>query len=95
MTMRIQFGDIEVKTAAGLVGWLVVWGSLATPVQGQDQTPQVATATSRATLDRTILPIPEPSIPHSTVFDARKATPPPRFQVTAPAGAPNVLIVLI
>jgi len=46
-------------------------------------------------LDRTVLPIAEPKYPHSTILDARNATPPPRFQVTAPAGAPNVLIVLI
>ena len=46
-------------------------------------------------LDRTVLPIPEPQYPHSTVFDARNATPPPRFEVKAPAKAPNVLIVLI
>ena len=46
-------------------------------------------------LDRTVLPIPEPKIPHSTVLDARNATPPPLFQVKAPSGAPNVLIVLI
>jgi arylsulfatase A-like enzyme len=45
--------------------------------------------------DRTVLPIPEPKIPHSTVLDARNATPPPRFEVKAPAKAPNVLIVLI
>jgi arylsulfatase A-like enzyme len=45
--------------------------------------------------DRTRLPIAEPEIPHSTVFDVRNATAPPRFQVKAPAGAPNVLIVLI
>ena len=45
--------------------------------------------------DRSVLPIPEPQYPHSTVFDARNATPPPRFEVKAPAGAPNVLIVLI
>ena len=45
--------------------------------------------------DRTVLPIPEPQYPHSTVFDARNATPPPRFQVKAPDKAPNVLIVLI
>ena len=45
--------------------------------------------------DRTVLPIPEPQYPHSTVFDARNATPPPRFEVKAPAKAPNVLIVLI
>ncbi len=45
--------------------------------------------------DRTVLPIPEPQYPHSTVFDVRHATPPPRFEVKAPANAPNVLIVLI
>ena len=45
--------------------------------------------------DRSVLPIPEPQYPHSTVFDARNATPPPRFEVKAPASAPNVLIVLI
>jgi arylsulfatase len=28
-------------------------------------------------------------------FDARNATVPPRFEVRAPEGAPNVLIVLI
>lgn len=45
--------------------------------------------------DRTVLPLPEPQYPHSTVFDVRNATPPPRFEVKAPANAPNVLIVLI
>ncbi|MBK6426995.1 MAG: sulfatase-like hydrolase/transferase [Blastocatellia bacterium] len=45
--------------------------------------------------DRTVLPIPEPTYPYSTALDARTATPPPRFEVKAPAGAPNVLIVLI
>jgi len=45
--------------------------------------------------ERTVLPIPEPQYPHSTVPDARNATPPPRFEVKASAGAPNVLIVLI
>jgi arylsulfatase A-like enzyme len=48
-----------------------------------------------AELDRTALPIPEPNYPHSEVLDARNATPPPRFEVKAPAGAPNVLIVLV
>jgi len=45
--------------------------------------------------DRTALPIPEPVNPPITEVDVRKATPPPRFEVRAPAGAPNVLIVLI
>ncbi|HWW01939.1 MAG TPA: arylsulfatase [Candidatus Acidoferrum sp.] len=46
-------------------------------------------------LDRTVLPIPEPNYPHSKVLDARDAKPPPRFEIKAPGGAPNVLIVLI
>jgi arylsulfatase A-like enzyme len=45
--------------------------------------------------DRTVLPLPEPVNPPITEMDARKATPPPRFEVEAPTNAPNVLIVLI
>jgi arylsulfatase A-like enzyme len=56
---------------------------------------QAAPASVVLSTDRTVLPIPEPQYPHSTVFDARNATPPPRFEVKAPANAPNVLIVLI
>ncbi len=52
-------------------------------------------AAAPGALDRTVLPIPEPDYPHATELDARKATPPPRFEVRAPEGAPNVLIVLI
>ena len=52
-------------------------------------------AAQDAPLDRTVLPIPEPDYPLSTVLDARDAKPPPRFQIKAPAGAPNVLIVLV
>lgn len=46
-------------------------------------------------LDRTILPIPEPKAPVITQVDARKVTPPRRFEVKAPRGAPNVVIILI
>ena len=46
-------------------------------------------------LDRTILPLKEPTPPVYTELDVRDATPPPRFQVKAPEGAPNVVIVLI
>ena len=59
----------------------------------------VAAATSAAAqqvpLDRTILPVREPSYPAITELDARRATAPPRFEVRAPASAPNVVIVLI
>jgi hypothetical protein len=46
-------------------------------------------------LDRTVLPIREPKYPPITELDARKATPPQRFEVKAPSGAPNVLIILL
>ncbi|HYV19106.1 MAG TPA: arylsulfatase [Verrucomicrobiae bacterium] len=57
--------------------------------------PASPAARAAGDLDRTVLPIPEPTPPSITEPDARKATAPPRFQVKAPAGAPNVLIVLI
>ncbi|WZP00201.1 arylsulfatase [Isosphaeraceae bacterium EP7] len=46
-------------------------------------------------LDRTVLPILEPKLPPITELDARNAKAPPRFEVKAPAKAPNVLVVLI
>src|SRR6185369_724032 len=52
-------------------------------------------AASSAPLDRTVLPIAEPNYPHITEIDARKAKAPPRFEVKAPANAPNVLVILI
>ena len=57
--------------------------------------PQALAQASETKLDRTSLPIPEPDYPRSTVLDAREAQAPPRFEIKAPAGAPNVLIVLV
>jgi arylsulfatase len=57
--------------------------------------PWVAAAQAPASVDRTVLPIAEPKRPVYTEIDARKVKPPPRFEVKAPAGAPNVVIVLI
>jgi len=54
-----------------------------------------ATAGAQTLSDRTTLPIAEPKYPHSTELDVRNVMPPPRFAVKAPAGAPNVLIILI
>ncbi len=64
-------------------------------LMGSLGTSYAATAGTQATPDRTVLPIPEPTYPNSTVLDIRNATPPERFDVKAPAGAPNVIIVLI
>ncbi len=52
-------------------------------------------AASQDQLDRTSLPIPDPVVNAITTLDARDAKAPPRFEVKAPAGAPNVVIVLI
>ncbi len=51
--------------------------------------------TATGTLDRTVLPIPEPEYPAITELDARNVEAPPPFAVHAPEGAPNVVIVLI
>ncbi len=76
---------------AFVLALVLALGPLATAVVAQ------APAPSRTVLptDRTVLPIPEPATPPITEVDARKAAIPPRFEVKAPAGAPNVLIVLI
>src|SRR5207253_2069058 len=46
-------------------------------------------------LDRTVLPITEPQYPPITELDTRNAKAPPRFEIKAPAAAPNVVIVLL
>jgi arylsulfatase len=49
----------------------------------------------QAKLDRTTLPIAQPIPPTYSELDARGVEPPPRFEIKAPEGAPNVVIVLI
>lgn len=62
-------------------------------------TQENATSNTSATpadgLDRTILPIVEPKRQTYKEMDVRNAKPPKRWQVTAPEGAPNVVVVLI
>ncbi len=62
---------------------------------GKTQKEAPAPAGVATGMDRTVLPIAAPRDPVITEIDARKATAPPRFEVKAPAGAPNVVIVLI
>ena len=73
-----------------LAGWLTAGGPLAPSPSAPEKTAEAAEG-----LVRTILPIPEPNYPPITELDVRNAKAPPRFEVKAPAGAPNVLIVLI
>lgn len=50
---------------------------------------------AQETIDRSVLPIPEPKPPVYTELDVRDVQAPPRFEVKAPEGSPNVVIVLI
>lgn len=52
-------------------------------------------AWAQPAIDRTTLPVHELAVTPITEMDARKAKAPPRFEVKAPANAPNVVIVLI
>ncbi len=71
---------------------IVLLISCTQPQQKAEQTTEVATGD----MDRTVLPIKEPKRPTYTELDVRNAPPPPsRFEVKAPEGAPNVVIVLI
>jgi len=74
-----------VKSARSGLIWSVVLVLMSLPLQ----------ASAQQKLDRTVLPIPEPNYPLATELDVRNAKAPPRFQVKAPDGAPNVLIILI
>ncbi len=97
MRTRTILAAAAVLAAGALLGWLAASGRLAPDVQAQDrQTPKAgADQPAGGSLDRTVLPIPEPKLEPITEIDARKAKAPPRFDVKAPKGAPNVVIVLI
>jgi hypothetical protein len=67
----------------------------ALAVLGLALTCAATTVAAQEQLARTVLPIAEPKRSMYRELDARQATPPARFEVKAPAGAPNVVIVLI
>jgi len=76
---------------------LTVAGSVIALIVGLAVNAHTQNAKQPATdkLDRTVLPIPEPQPPTITELDARNIKAPARFQVKAPKGAPNVVVVLL
>lgn len=56
---------------------------------------QMVHAQEQAAIDRTVLPIQVPALPPFTELDVRDAIMPEPFAVTAPEGAPNVVIILL
>lgn len=61
----------------------------------QSQSKTENTTVAPGEFDRSVLPIKEPIRQTYTELDARNASAPERFEVKAPKGAPNVLVVLI
>jgi arylsulfatase A-like enzyme len=86
--MRLK--TILLALSLGLALWALV--GCGQPQQQKETSKPAGVATA---IDRTVLPIAEPDYPHATELDARNATPPPRFEVKAPQGAPNVIVFLI
>lgn len=78
------------KAAVGVLGLALGTACATGPAMSDHAAPEVA-----GMLDRRFLPIQEPKPPMYTELDVRNATPPERFEVKAPQGAPNVLIILI
>ncbi|WP_298534599.1 arylsulfatase [uncultured Algibacter sp.] len=56
---------------------------------------QTAVASGEYTMDRTVLPIQPPTHDPVTIMDARDVEKPEPFEIKAPEGAPNVVVVLI
>lgn len=56
---------------------------------------QIGFVAAQPAMDRSVLPIHPPKVPLYTELDARKVKPPPRFDIKAPQGAPNVLVILL
>jgi arylsulfatase A-like enzyme len=92
MRTQTTLAAAAMLAAGALLGWLAASDRLT--VAGHAQDKPVA-APSGESVDRARLPIRAPQEPTITTLDARNAKAPPFFQIKPPAGAPNVLIVLI
>jgi hypothetical protein len=92
ITKRSQIQELKHNLAIRALSLLTATMALTGAIGERDI---VLGATESSGLDRTVLPIKEPTYPESTVLDARDAKAPPRFEVKAPAKAPNVVIVLL
>ena len=70
-------------------------GTILCACNNQPPKENAANLNAADVFDRTVLPIKEPKRQTYTELDVRNAAAPPRFHVTAPKGAPNVVVILI
>src|SRR5690348_14628003 len=82
-TMKRSMGRTLILASA--VPLIALWGCKSEP----------KTTNAAALPYRSVLPLLEPNHPAITELDIRKATAPPLFQVKAPQGAPNVIVILL
>ena len=82
---------MRIAPCAGLTGAI----SAAFVLSACNPAPSSSPAAGAGGMDRTVLPIQGPVNPAITELDARNVKAPPFFEVKAPKGAPNVVIVLI
>jgi hypothetical protein len=81
-----------IKYGSGFFAKAILWGCVGAVAS----VAQAETKSSKSDgLDRSVLPIVPPTRKPLSTLDARDAKAPPRFEVKAPQGAPNVVIVLI
>jgi hypothetical protein len=83
--MKMKPGMMSAKFVFLLLAVLLT----GSPLQAAETKPATAAP------DRTVLPVQMPKRPVIKELDVRNAKMPPYFEVKAPAGAPNVVIILI
>ena len=92
MSLNIRNPRTPGEKAAAVAGVAACMAGAAAAMQA---TGSSSGAQASGQIDRTVLPIAQPPRPFYTELDARQAKAPRPFEVKAPEGAPNVLVVLI
>jgi arylsulfatase A-like enzyme len=82
----MKFHPAAMTPALALLSSITAWATGAAPASAQQDAYPI---------DRTVLPVAEPVRPTYSELDARNVKAPARFQVKAPDGAPNVVVILI
>jgi arylsulfatase A-like enzyme len=83
------------KSKIQTTSMLIAISALMFSCNQQTKNAETSAINSADEYDRSVLPILPPSNASITEEDARKATAPPAWEVKAPKGAPNVILVLI
>ncbi len=85
----------KIKNGLIFIVSVLVMSAMFSCTPNQDANKEQSKVQTNDKLDRTVLPLKEPIPPLYSELDVRNATPPPRFEVKPPKGAPNVVLVLI